>query len=148
MEIRAYDEIYLTDAQNILGHAFDFALVTLGFEIDDFTDKLVNAKASKQFEKGNPRYVTGMNGCEFVKEIYEEYEITIDHEDEMYLDKSPEYWCGWALAFYQWYSGKSFKEILSVVTINRLLDMYPAFHEMDIMQFAEAMGEILKKGIK
>ena len=87
METRAYDEIYLTDAQNILGHAFDFAIVTLGFEIEDFTDKFVKSKASKQFERGNPRYVTGMNGCEFVKEIYEEYEITIEHEDEMYPER-------------------------------------------------------------
>ncbi|MCR4746657.1 MAG: hypothetical protein K5894_15690 [Lachnospiraceae bacterium] len=142
METCAYDEIYLSDAQNILGHAFDFALVTLGFSIDDFTDKLINSRSAAQFERGNPKYVTGMNGCEFVKEIYAEDGIEIDHQDEMYLDKSLEYWCGWAIAFYQWYSAKSFKNIFERVSIDKLLRMYPVFHEMDIMRFVEAMDEL------
>ena len=30
---------------------------------------------------------------------------------EMYQDKSPEYWSGWALAYYQWYTGKTFSKI-------------------------------------
>lgn len=142
MEIHAYDELYLWDAQNIMGHAFDFALVTLGFSIDDFSDKLVNSKSIIQFERGNPSYVAGINGCELVKTIYEEYDINIDHEDIMYFDKSPEYWAGWALAFYQWYTSKSFRVILEKISIDDILKMYYTFHEMDIMQFKDALDKL------
>lgn len=38
----------------------------------------------------------------------------------MYLDKGPEYWAGWALAFYQWYSDASFMEILSAVSMEEI----------------------------
>lgn len=61
--------------------------------------------------------------------------------DEMYLDKSPEYWVGWALAYYQWYTARSFMKIYKVATIEDLLKMYPVYHEMDIMKFVEAMNE-------
>ena len=65
-------------------------------------------------------------------------------EDAMYLDKSPEFWAGWALAFYQWYSSRSFMEILKVVPLSGILDMYPLCHEMDIMQFADRMDRMIK----
>ena len=55
-------------------------------------------------------------------------------EDEMYLDKSPEYWAGWALAYYQWYTGRTFIKIYKVVSIQELLDMYDVYHEMDIQK--------------
>lgn len=44
MVIRAYDEIYLANAQNILGHAVDFAVLSL--EID--TAKFEKASYSNQ----------------------------------------------------------------------------------------------------
>ena len=61
--------------------------------------------------------------------------------DEMYLDKSPEYWAGWALAYYQWYTAIPFMKIYKVVTIEDLLKMYSVYHEMDIMKFVEAINE-------
>lgn len=30
-------------------------------------------------------------------------------------DYSPQYWCGWILAYYQWYTGRSFKEMSKVL---------------------------------
>ena len=142
MEMHSYDEIYLSDAQNILGHAFDFALVTLGYPIEDLSEKIIQSNLVRQFEIGNPKYVTGMNGCEFLKAIYEESGILIEHEDEMYLDKSPEYWAGWILAYYQWYSAKTFREILKKTSIEKVLGMYPVYHEMDPLKFCETMSLI------
>ena len=50
----------------------------------------------------HPRYVAGMNGCEFARVILDDVGAAYpEAEDEMYLDKSPEYWAGWALAYYQ-----------------------------------------------
>ena len=72
MAIRAYSEEYLSGAQNVLGHAVDFAVVTLGIEPDAFGGAFAVSEASKQFANGNPRYVAGMNGCELARLVLAE----------------------------------------------------------------------------
>ena len=145
MEIRAYDEEYLAGAQRILGDAVDFAVMTLGLEPDAFGQAFAVSDASRQFAGGNPAYVAGINGCELARRVLEETGISYtDTEDAMYLDKSQEYWAGWALAFYQWYSSRSFMEILRTVPLRKIILMYPIYHEMDIMQFADRMQEEMK----
>ncbi len=141
--IHAYDELYIDSAQSILGHAFDFAVVTLGIDIDRFGKLFAVSDVSKQFAAGNPAYVAGRNGCEIARLVLEEtgyvYE---DAEDVMYPDRSPEFWAGWATAFYQWYCGCSFYDIISFRSFGEIRDMYEPFHEMDVMQFVERMTEL------
>lgn len=145
MEIRAYDESYVQSAQNVLGHAVDFAVMTLEISPEVFGNAFSVSDASKQFAIGNPRYVAGMNGCELARLVLEEAGVSFaDAEDAMYLDKSPEYWAGWALAYYQWFSGRSFMDILKAVPLNRIIDMYALYHEMDISHTVERMDEWLK----
>ena len=140
MAIRAYDEIYVDSAQNVLGHAVDFAVMTLGLEPNMFGDAFAVSGASKQFAAGNPAYVAGMNGCELARKVLEETGAPFaDAEDAMYLDKSPEYWAGWALAYYQWFTGYSFMEVLTAVPLEQIVAMYPTYHEMDVSQFVEQM---------
>ena len=62
----------------------------------------------------------------------------------MYLDKSREYWIGWALAYYQWISGKSFKMIDDRIKIDKLYGMYDTLHEADVSLFVEIMDEKFK----
>ena len=144
MEIRAYDEIYLHTAQNVLGHAVDFAVMTLGLEPDAFGNAFAVSSISKQFAAGNPRYVAGMNGCELARNVLVETHTPFhDHGDIMYLDKSPEYWSGWALAFYQWSSSCPFMDILTNVPLSQILLMYPIYHEMDISKFTDHMDILM-----
>ena len=136
--IHAYDELYLDLAQRNLGDAFDFALVTLGIDIKLFNNIFSSSWVTKQFSQGNPKFVAGMNGCELARYILDESGLEYtDAEDAMYLDKSPEYWAGWTLAYYQWESGKPFGEILSKVPLSSLLDMYEVYHQMDISRSVE-----------
>lgn len=145
MVIHAYDEDYLPGAQKILGDAVDFAVMTLELEPDLFAGAFAVSSVSKQFAAGNPTYIAGMTGCELVKRVLTETQLPFrDMPDEMYVDKSPEYWAGWALAYYQWYSGRSFMEILSVVSLENIVQMYPVYHEADIVCFTDRMQEILK----
>ena len=67
MMIHAYDETYLSSAQNILGHAVDFAIMSLNLDPDTFGNAFSVSSVSKQFAIGNPRYVAGMNGCELTR---------------------------------------------------------------------------------
>ena len=103
MVIRAYDEEYVSGAQRILGDAVDFAVMSLGLDPVLFGNAFAVSESSKQFAAGNPRYVAGMNGCELARKVLTETKVSFeDTEDEMFIDKSPEYWAGWVLAYYQW----------------------------------------------
>ncbi len=140
---RAYDEDYLDDAMRNLGDAVDFALMTLNLEPDVLGAALANSHAVQQFGVGNPRYVAGMNGCEFARAVLDDTKTPyMDAADAMYTDGSPEFWAGWALAFYQWYSGLSFGEILDAISLDDIIEMYPVYHEMDITHFADRMEEL------
>ena len=144
MEIRAYDELYLSSAQNILGHAVDFAVMTLEIEPVVFGNALAVSASGKQFAQGNPRYVAGMNGCEFAREVLDDVKISyLDVDDAMYLDKSPEYWAGWTLAYYQWSADTTFMNILKAVPLDDIIGMYPVYHEMDIAKFVEQMNALM-----
>lgn len=144
MAIRAYDETYISHAQDILGHAVDFAVMSLGLDPDAFANAFVISNASKQFEAGNPRYVAGMNGCELARLVMSQtHTAYTDAEDAMYLDKSPEYWSGWALAWYQWYTCRPFADILHAVPLSQIIGMYDVYHEMDLMQFADHMDSLI-----
>ena len=146
MGMRAYDEMYLSGAQNILGHGVDFAVMTLEIEPEVFGKALAVSRSGKQFAKGNPRYVAGMNGCELAREILDEAKISYpEAEDAMYLDKSPEYWAGWALAYYQWLTDVSFMDILQAVSLDEIIAMYPVYHEMDIAKFAEQINRRMRE---
>ena len=142
MGMHAYPEDYLSTAQKILGDMIDYAVNEYEFEPDQFFQMFLVSNVSRQFQEGNPTYIAGKNGCEIVKEVIRSAGLTMEElPDEMYLDKSPEYWVGWALAYYQWYSARSFMKIYKVVTIEDILKMYPAYHEMDIMKFVETINE-------
>lgn len=142
MEMHAYPEDYLLTAQRILGDMLDYAVNEYELEPNEFFEMFLVSDVSKQFQEGNPTYIAGKNGCEIAKEVIRSSGLTMEElPDEMYLDKSPEYWVGWALAYYQWYSARSFMKIYKVITIEDLLKMYPVYHEMDIMKFVEMINE-------
>ncbi len=146
MVIHAYAEDYVAGAQRILGDAVDFAVMTLGLEPDAFGRAFAVSDTSVQFGSGNPRYVAGNNGCELARKVLTETNVSFtDAADIMYIDKGAEYWAGWALAFYQWYSGCSFMEILTAVPMEKIIAMYPVCHEMDIMKFVDRMQEKMKE---
>ena len=145
MAIHAYAEDYLAGAQRVLGDAVDFAVMTLEIDPDTFGNAFAVSAASKQFARGNPRYVAGMNGCELARIVLDTTHTPYsDQDDIMFLDKSPEYWAGWSLAFYQWFSGRDFMSILEIVPLSRIIQMYSVFHEMDVAQFADHMDELIK----
>ena len=145
MMIHAYSEDYLVSAQRILGDMLDYAVNTYAFDPDSFYQMFLVSDVSSQFQNGNPTYVAGKTGCEIVKEIIHSAGIEMQElEDEMYLDKSPEYWAGWALAYYQWYTGRTFIKIYKVVSVQELLDMYDVYHEMDIQKFVDEINERIR----
>lgn len=146
MEMHAYSEDYLMSAQKIMGDMMDYAVNTYEFTLNEFFEMFLVSDVSNQFQTGNPTYVAGKTGCELVKEVIHDVGLVREeYPDEMYLDKSPEYWTGWALAFYQWYTCRSFIKIYHMISVEDICDMYEVYHEMDIMHFVDALNERWKK---
>ena len=61
----------------------------------------------------------------------------------MEYDYSPEYWTGWALTYFQWFTRRPFKNITGCVTIAELLQLYPTLHEASEEKFAETLNRII-----
>ena len=142
----AYDEDYVRLSQRIMGDMLDYAVNTLEYELGFFYQMFLVSGIARQFEIGNPMYVAGKNGCEVAREVISLSGLKEpEEEDLMYLDKSPEYWTGWALAYYQWKTGRSFREIDHVVRVDKICGMYGIFHEADIEKFVLVIEEKIKE---
>jgi len=140
MVIHAYPEEYLTATCDNLGNMFDYAVNTCDLALDDFFSMFIASGIAEQFGKGNPRYITGMSGAELAQEVIQTVQKKpLTEPVAFYLDKSPEYWCGWSMAYYQWRTGRSFKKIRQSVSMDEILFMYPTHHEADIERFVETM---------
>ena len=62
-----------------------------------------------------------------------------DAAPQEHFGRSREYWIGWAVAYYQWFSGRSYSDIFQVVTFYELQKLYDPLHEADITKFAEIL---------
>lgn len=146
MEIRAYSEDYLETAQRILGDMLDFAVNSCCLDPDVFYQAFLVSDSSIQFAQGNPSYVAGITGCELVRKVLAETCLRANvPPDVMYLEKSPEYWAGWALAYYQWHTAYPFSRIYGAASIEEICRLYPALHEADIGKFVEVMDSRMKE---
>ena len=139
--IHAYSELYLNDAQVLLANAMDYALNTCKQAPDWFAKVFAVSKLVKGFERGNPAIVSGKSAEEFVKEILAPILPGEQFPQAAFSqDRSPAYWVGWVLAYYQWFTSKSYKDIFMRVSLSDILAMYKIYHEMDLSNFVEDMN--------
>lgn len=137
---RAYSELYLSDAKNCLADMFDYTINNCNIESNWLASLFVTTGFAHQFETGNPAYLSGMSGIELGKAIIKKAYHNKKLPDAIFReDRSPEYWAGWALAEYQWFSGHRFTDIFERVPLSKIISMYPVYHEMDISQFIDTM---------
>lgn len=145
MMIRAYQEIYLNKAQSILADAFDYAVNTCNIEGEVFVKLFLVSPICKRMENGEPTYLMGKSGLEIVVEIVEKaMGKTIDKAPIESLGRSKEYWIGWAVAYYQWYSGRKYSDIFKVISFQELEKLYYPLHEADISKFVNIVDERMK----
>lgn len=143
--IHAYQEIYLSNAQAALGDAFDYAVNTCGISGTDFTKLFTVSTISRRMENGEPKYLSGKSGIEIVRDVVLETmgkELTTRPKETMW--RSCEYWIGWAVAYYQWYSARKYSDIFKALPFDELQRMYPTLHEADITKLVEVTDRCLK----
>ena len=98
------------------------------------------------FGKGNPKYVSGLSGTELVMEVVGKSDRQMSFpEQQTEYDYSPEYWCGWIFAYYQWVTGRSFKDIHGNISMLEVRRLYSTLHEAAEEKFVDTVNAIIKK---
>lgn len=144
--ICAYDKVYLEKARVSLGRMLDFAVYDLNYDISDFFNMFINSGVANLFESGTSSIICGKSGVELAYLVLDSLmENTNKRISPKYsANRSPEYWVGWALAYYQWKTSLSFSEIIKYIPIKNIISMYSKYHEMDIRQFVDEMNRLYK----
>ena len=149
MTIHAYQEMYLSKAQASLGDAFDYAINTCKIPGEDFIRFFTASSVSKRMENGEPAYLAGKSGIEIaVDVVLETTGKQLDCEPQEHMGRSREYWIGWAVCYYQWYSARSFSDIFKVLSFEDLQNMYYTLHEADITKFADIVDDKMRDHFK
>lgn len=144
--MNAYDIKYLDDSMKNLGEAFDYAVNAVGMSADEYMDLFIATGVSDQFLKGNPKYVCGLSGTELVNEVLNKSGVKKEIPGSIVdYECSEEYWSGWILAYYQWKTGKSFKDIHKSISMSDIIRLYPTLHEAAEDKFVDVMNVRISK---
>lgn len=144
--ICAYDKNYLEKAKITMAHMLDYVVYDLHYDMGEFFQLFIESGMARRFENGDSRTIAGHSGAELAREVLERSGRDVTIEKPRYtVNRSREYWTGYVLAYYQWYSGKSFAEIIQKVPVEQVMKLYSPYHEMDIRQFADKMDELCQK---
>ncbi len=149
MMTRAYQEIYLSKAQASLGDAFDYAINTCHIPGTDFIKLYTASSVSRRIENGEPAYLAGKSGIEIaVDVVFESTGKQLNSEPQEHFGRSREYWIGWAVCYYQWFSTRSYRDIFNVLSYEDLTNMYYTLHEADITKFVDIANEKIREHFK
>ncbi|MBE5741896.1 MAG: helix-turn-helix transcriptional regulator [Clostridiales bacterium] len=135
--MRAYNEIYLNDAMQTLAETFSY--VPDEKRADVLFQHFVMSGIAHQFGRGNPRYVN-MPAQALFNEITDGKMAMVQPYS---YSRSPEYWCGFVLAYYQWYTGLGFEQIGRRLPPSRIISMYNPLHEASMEKFVEVANSIV-----
>jgi DNA-binding Xre family transcriptional regulator len=142
----AYDANYLSGAMANLGEMTDYAVNACGLYLDDFWDMFLATGFADQFGVGVPKIIAGLSGTELAWEVMSkagyDREFPAPRTD---YDCSPEYWCGWIMAYYQWCTGRTFKSIRRWLSMEDVMKLYPTLHEASEDKFVDTLDQIFHR---
>ncbi len=144
--IHAYDNQYLDDAMKCLGEAMDYAANCCQINMDCFLELFIGTSYANQFAAGVPKYVSGLSGTELAMDVLTKSGINMFFPPaQIDYEYSPQYWCGWILAYYQWYTGRNFKEIQKHISMQEIEKLYPTLHEASEKKFVDTVNRMIRK---
>ena len=149
MTTRAYQETYLSKAQSALGDAFDYAICTCHIPGSDFIKLFTVSSVSRRMENGEPAYLAGKSGIEIAADVLlESTGRQPEAKPQEHFRRSREYWIGWAVCYYQWFSARSYSDIFKVLSYEDLSNIYYTLHEADITKFVAIADEKIREHFK
>jgi len=141
----AYRKTYLNKAARNFGNMMAFAVNDCAIDGCRYLQMFISSGLALQFEHGNPKVIAGMSGIDLATEAITLATGNAPKAVPSVTDyRTSEYWGGWALAQYQWYTARRFSSILRFMPFSEILNMYYTLHEADITEFYAAADEIYK----
>ena len=137
MMIHAYNESYLDDAMQTLAEVFSY--VDNSIDLDRLYDCFIMSGIAHQFERGNPRYLTMPSHVLFNEIVDGKIKMVIPDD----INRTKQYWSGWILAYYQWYTSLSFEIIKDKLPPSRIMAMYHPLHESSNEKFVDVANSII-----
>lgn len=136
----AYDELYLAHAQTVIGGMLEYAVHGLQMQLAPFYGLFLATGIADRFGSGEAKLLAGTSGVEMTHLVLDTAGVAAEAADvPARFGRSPEYWTGWVVAFYQWINALPFKKINEKADINSIRGMYAPYHEMDVRQFTDAL---------
>ena len=142
----AYPETLLPNARSLLADTADYAVVDLGMDIDDFFSVFSASAYARRIERGDRSTILGISGIELARNVLSDKTGQQDFKPAREsLRRTKAYWTGWILAFYQWTSNRTFRDILQALPASTIEQMYRVYHEAPEERFAETADEIIRE---
>jgi DNA-binding XRE family transcriptional regulator len=147
VNIKPYNETYLEDVESNVGSMFEYA-ANCEFDPIVIWDYFVNSKIAREIERGNPRYLSGYSGREYLDILINSSSNHLDKKllDEEISEKNDMYyWAGNAVARLQYETCLTFIEIRMYLPMKEILDMYHILHEADLSKFVDIACKKIKE---
>ncbi|MDE6666728.1 MAG: transcriptional regulator, partial [Clostridia bacterium] len=142
MKLKPYSEAQLNRFMEKMGDAFDYAITDCNIAGTEFVKMFVASTACKKIENGEASYISGKSGIEIAIECV--YEITgkkLAVEPSEKFSCSAQFWCGWAVCYYQCLSSRKYADIFKAVSYEDMLGFYYALHEASVEKIASVIDE-------
>ncbi len=142
MKPKPYSESQLNRFMDKMGDAFDYAINDCKLDGTEFVKMFVASTACKKIENGEASYISGKSGAEIAIECI--YEITgkeLSIEPSEKYSRSAQFWCGWAVCYYQWWSSRRYADIFKSVSYEDMLGLYQTLHELSVEKIASVINE-------
>ena len=146
MKARPYPESQLNMLMDKIGDAFGYAINDCKIAGNEFVKIFVASTVCKKIENGDAGCILGKSGIEIVIECVNEItgkKLGVTPRER--YKRTAEYWCGWAICYYQWWSSRKYADIFRAVSFDELLSAYPTLHEASKEKFAEVMDDKIRK---
>lgn len=143
--IHAYDKSYLAGVQKRLGRMLDYLVNDCLYPIETAWQWFLASDLAIRLAHGDCAAAAGSSGIELAYAVLEQAGVGKQPAMPCFFpERTPEYWTGWAVAYYQWDTGMSFSEIEAVIPIDEIRKQYNPYHEMDIRQFTDHMDALYR----
>ena len=145
MEPKPYSETQLNRFMDKMGDAFDYAINDCKIDGSEFVKMFVASTACKKIENGETSYISGKSGIKIAIECV--YEITgkkLAVEPSGKFSCSAQFWCGWAVCYYQCLSSRKYADIFKAVSYEDMLGFYQTLHEASVEKIASVINERIR----
>ena len=143
--VRLNGGLYDDDIATNLAETFDLCVNIGKIDGQQVSHAFLASGLADQFERQNPVYVVGKSGYELASMLATYLRTALPAEPPARYDRSPDYWVGWSIAWFQLRTGRPYRAALEHVPYDELRGMYYPLHEADETKFVMALSEKLAR---